>query len=86
MTAPPPKAAFFFLPFIALVLIGCDADSSADDSSPAGSTVKILSTSPNQAERLKRGDLVKIHAEVVKRGSGTRSFEAEFVVPDTEGN
>lgn len=71
------RSAFLFLPVVALILAGCDEGGSADDSAPAGSTVKILSTSPVHSESLIRGDLVRLRAEVEYRlnaDSGTLSL------------
>jgi hypothetical protein len=71
------RSAFLSLLFVALLLTGCDDGGSAENSAPAGSTVKILSTSPVHSESLNRGDLVRLRVEVEYRlnaDSGTLSL------------
>jgi hypothetical protein len=56
---------------------GCGEDSSDEHAAPAGSGVKIVSTSPDRSEALKRGDVVKLQAEVeyqLNTDSGTLSL------------
>ena len=67
-----PRSVLMFLFFLAQVLTGCDADHADDDAAPAGSSVKILSTSPDSSEALKRGDVVKLQAEVEYRLNADR--------------
>ncbi len=67
------KLAPLVLPLAVLALAGCETDHSV----PGGSTVKILSTSPDHTKPLRQGDTVQLRAEVeylLNVDSGTLSL------------
>lgn len=70
---------FLVLPLLigALIATGCDADRSDNRAAPAGSTVKILATSPDLSRTLTVGDAVILEVEAEYRlnaDSGTLSL------------
>ena len=66
-----------FLPLLLVstaMFVGCERSPSDEHAAPTGSSVKIVSTSPDTAEPLQVGELVKLHIEVaytLSTSSGT---------------
>ncbi|GBF25024.1 hypothetical protein MnTg02_00053 [bacterium MnTg02] len=72
-----PRSVCPILFSLALISTGCGADRSDDHAAPAGSMVRILSTTPDHSETLERGDVVNLKAEVeyqLNADSGTLSL------------